>query len=60
MPEMQSTTPPDRVPLAAADAVRCPDSSADYALGCECANPALQIERWQQETAAPATAGAAH
>jgi hypothetical protein len=26
----------------------------DLALGCECANPALQIERWGQEEAAPA------
>lgn len=23
----------------------------DLVLGCECANPALQIERWDQETA---------
>lgn len=23
----------------------------DLALGCECANPALQIERWGQESA---------
>lgn len=23
----------------------------DYALGCECANPALQIERWGQDDA---------
>ena len=22
----------------------------DFVLGCECANPALQIERWGQET----------
>ncbi len=25
----------------------------DVALGCECANPALQIERWGQEAPAP-------
>ena len=24
----------------------------DLAIGCECANPALQIERWAQEDAA--------
>jgi hypothetical protein len=24
----------------------------DYALGCECADPALQIERWGQEASA--------
>ena len=29
-------------------------SDDDYALGCECANPALQIERWDQETVAVA------
>ncbi|MBC7602525.1 MAG: hypothetical protein H7255_07695 [Ramlibacter sp.] len=23
----------------------------DYAIGCECANPALQIERWAQDDA---------
>ena len=26
----------------------------DLALGCECANPALQIERWGQEDPPPA------
>lgn len=25
----------------------------ELALGCECANPALQIERWAQESALP-------
>lgn len=25
----------------------------DLALGCECANPALQIERWAQEASVP-------
>ena len=24
----------------------------DYALGCECADPSLQIEQWQQTTRA--------
>ena len=24
----------------------------DYALGCECADPSLQIEQWQQATRA--------
>jgi hypothetical protein len=27
----------------------------DLAIGCECANPALQIERWAQEEAAQPT-----
>jgi hypothetical protein len=28
----------------------------DYALGCECADPALQIERWAQEASGAADA----
>ena len=31
----------------------------EVALGCECANPALQIDRWHQETFQPAIAAAA-
>lgn len=30
------------------------DFDDDLALGCECANPALQIERWDQEHEAAA------
>jgi len=25
-----------------------PDDDFDFALGCECAYPSLQIERWQE------------
>lgn len=32
------------------------EEDLDYALGCECADPSLQIERWTQERAA-ATGG---
>jgi len=45
-----STTSPG---LGAADDARpqwCGDD--DVVLGCECANPALQIERWGQEAPA--------
>jgi hypothetical protein len=33
------------------DASNCPFDD-DLAIGCECANPALQIERWGQEASA--------
>lgn len=29
----------------------------EVVLGCECANPALQIERWAQEAPSPLVAG---
>ena len=50
MPEMQMHS---SVPTAGAsmpmviEALRPEDY--DFALGCECADPALQIERWGQE-----------
>lgn len=50
MPELQSSEPASSAampPMLEAAAPRFED--ADYALGCECANPALQIERWLQE-----------
>lgn len=56
---------PDMQPAAAsaaslpamfdAIAVSGPDD-LDYALGCECADPALQIERWLQEAGGGADA----
>jgi hypothetical protein len=50
MPEMQPS-----MPSAAAMSMVIDASSStedfDYALGCECADPALQIERWGQEAA---------
>ena len=48
MPDMQSSTPPATPLPMAADAVS-PADDFDYALGCECADPSLQIERWMQE-----------
>jgi hypothetical protein len=48
-PEMHpftpSATPGDAAALWAAE-------DYDFALGCECADPALQIERWGQDDAA--------
>ena len=46
MPDMQSTPPATPVPMAL-DAAS-PADDFDYALGCECADPSLQIERWQE------------
>ena len=50
MPDMQQT-PTHAAPhaLGLEAAVHWPVDDPDIAIGCECANPALQIERWQQE-----------
>ncbi len=48
-PHMFATTPMD-FPQDRMAPQRIDD---DIALGCECANPALQIERWYQESLAP-------
>ena len=50
MPEMQPSVPS----AAAMPAVMDPAAPSafddfDFALGCECADPSLQIERWAQE-----------
>ncbi|MBC5782077.1 hypothetical protein H8N03_03915 [Ramlibacter sp. USB13] len=47
MPEMQpSMQPANPMPLSV-DAMPV-DDDFGYALGCECADPSLQIERWQE------------
>jgi hypothetical protein len=51
MNEMQpghSAATPVMMDLAAASL----SDDFDYALGCECADPSLQIEQWQQATRA--------
>ena len=51
MPDLQQT-PTHAAPVAIgldAAAARWPVEDPDVAIGCECADPALQIERWQQE-----------
>ena len=48
MPEMQPSVPtPATMPVV----IIAPSSFEDHdiALGCECADPALQIERWSLE-----------
>lgn len=55
MPDTQPTLPSATTlppPPAAVEAAAPED--ADFALGCECADPALQIERWMQEARAGA------
>lgn len=50
MPEMQATAPAAAgIQPVAMDASAWASQDCDYALGCECADPALQIERWGQE-----------
>jgi hypothetical protein len=44
---------------ALADAAARWGDELDFALGCECADPALQIEQWCEEAVAPG-ASAAH
>lgn len=47
MPQMQPTTPATAMPAGFEATPAFEDF--DYALGCECADPSLQIERWGQE-----------
>ncbi|MEJ8836657.1 hypothetical protein [Ramlibacter sp. AN1133] len=48
MPEMQPSAEP--APAAIPMLADAPASDeSDYALGCECADPALQIPYWGQE-----------
>lgn len=52
MPELHQPEPAAAgIPPAAMVAAAADDS--DYALGCECADPALQIERWGLEAMPP-------
>lgn len=54
MPSFSITpTASTRMPAGAAleAASRWVDDDEDLMLGCECANPALQIERWGQDEA---------
>lgn len=46
MPDLQPSLP-SATPVVL-DTAPAPEDT-DFALGCECADPALQIERWMQE-----------
>jgi len=50
MPEMQPSdpAPPALVPVPP-EAFAAVREDPDYAFGCECADPALQIAQWGQE-----------
>lgn len=37
------------VPIVLADSASWSAADDDFPLGCECADPTLQIERWSQE-----------
>ena len=53
MPDMQPSAP-NATTLPVLDPAAHPAfQDSDYAIGCECADPALQIERWQQEAGEP-------
>ena len=49
MPDLPPPVPNTAVLPAFVDAALPVFDDSDYALGCECAAPALQIERWAQE-----------
>jgi hypothetical protein len=48
MQEMQPSMPPATPVSLAANSAMPVDDDFDFALGCECAYPSLQIERWQE------------
>ena len=48
MPDMQQPQTDSRLSLAALAALPRSCDDGDYALGCECADPRLQIERWDE------------
>ena len=48
MPDLQPSVPSANPVPVVLEAVSAHEDF-DFALGCECADPALQIERWMQE-----------
>jgi hypothetical protein len=49
MPDMQPTLPSAAMPSGLDTCLPATTDEFEDALGCECAYPALQIERWAQE-----------
>jgi hypothetical protein len=49
MSDMQQSAQSAAMMSSAFEAAPAAFDDFDYALGCECADPALQIERWSQE-----------
>ena len=56
MPEMQPSVPSGAAMTAVLEAAPSAFEDSDYALGCECAYPSLQIESWAQEACGPGNA----
>lgn len=58
---MPETHPSEATAAAAAPAALAAAQALveepDYLLGCECADPALQIERWRQECGVAGASG---
>lgn len=50
MPDLQPSVPSATPVPVVIEALNAHDDF-DFALGCECADPSLQIERWMQEAA---------
>ena len=59
MPDLQPSTP-NAVAVPGVLETLAPAAMDDFdvALGCECADPALQIERWSHEAASGSSAAA--
>ena len=55
MPEMQPSVPSAAAMTMVIDLASSTEE-LDFALGCECADPSLQIERWGQEASGSAEA----
>lgn len=55
MPDMQPAAAPAATLPVLLETLPGSDDM-DYALGCECADPSLQIERWRQEAGGAADA----
>lgn len=52
MPDMQPSVPSAAAMPVVLDPVHPAFDDTDFAIGCECADPSLQIERWLQEARA--------
>ena len=58
MPEMQPSAPASSAAMAPMlDLPASTPEESDYPLGCECANPALQIAWWGEEARPSASEG---
>jgi hypothetical protein len=56
MPDLQPTEPSAAGAIPALLEAAPASEEIDFAFGCECADPALQIERWNEPPSASADA----